>query len=108
LRRAYALLGLVQAICLFANSSITWPGSEGTSLAAVLKDTDAFLRDMSLRIAAAFATTLPKAPSVVAALKEERDLIAAKSACSPAPSLRSQRSTIILASFCRLFGQSTT
>ena len=84
LRRVYALLGLVLAICLFAKfvDHIAW--LRGSGLAALLKDTYELLRDMSLLIATggvAFITNVfQKRSSFIAALKEEwRDIIAAKS-----------------------------
>jgi len=107
LRRVYALLGLVLAICLFAKfvDHIAW--LKGSSLAALLKDTYELLRDMSLLIATggvAFITNVfQKRSSFIAALKEEwRDIIAAKSVLFSYTQLEKPTRELYLATFCKL------
>jgi hypothetical protein len=107
MRRVYALLGSVLAICLLAKFVDHMPALRGSGLEALLKDAYEFLRDMSLLIATggvAYITNIyQKRSSFVAALKQEwRDIIAAKSALFSYTQLEKPTLDHYLETFCKL------
>jgi hypothetical protein len=107
MRRVYALLGLVLAICLFAKFVDHITPLRGSGLEAVLKDAYEFLRDMSLLIAtggvAYISNVYQKRSSFIEALKEEwRDIIAAKSALFSYTQVERPTTEQYLATFCKL------
>jgi hypothetical protein len=107
MRRVYALLGSVLAICLMAKFVDHIPALRGSGLEALLKDAYEFLRDMSLLIATggvAYITNVyQKRSSFVDALKQEwRDIIAAKSALFSYTQLEKPSLEHYLETFCRL------
>jgi hypothetical protein len=107
MRRVYALLGSVLAICLLAKFVDHIPALRGSGLEALLKDAYEFLRDMSLLIATggvAYITNIyQKRSSFVDALKQEwRDIIAAKSALFTYTQLERPTLEHYLETFCTL------
>jgi len=107
MRRVYALLGSVLAICLLAKFVDHIPALRGSGLEALLKDAYEFLRDMSLLIATggvAYITNVyQKRSSFVDALKQEwRDIIAAKSALFTYTQLERPTLEHYLETFCTL------
>jgi hypothetical protein len=107
MRRVYALLGSVLAICLLAKFVDHIPALRGSGLEALLKDAYEFLRDMSLLIATggvAYITNIyQKRSSFVDALKQEwRDIIVAKSALFSYTQLEKPGLEHYLETFCKL------
>lgn len=107
MRRVYALLGSVLAICLLAKFVDHIPALRGSGLEALLKDAYEFLRDMSLLLATggvAYITNIyQKRSSFVDALKQEwRDIIAAKSAVFSYTQLEKPSLERYLETFCKL------
>jgi hypothetical protein len=107
MRRVYALLGAVLAICLLAKFVDHIPTLKGSGLQAPLKDAYEFLRDMSLLLATggvAFITNVyQKRSSFVDALKQEwRDIIAAKSVLFSYTQLEKPTLEQYLETFCKL------
>jgi hypothetical protein len=107
MRRVYALLGSVLAICLLAKFVDHIPALRGSGLEALLKDAYEFLRDMSLLIATggvAYITNIfQKRSSFLEALKQEwRDIIAAKSALFSYTQLEKPSLEHYLETFCKV------
>ena len=107
MRRVYALLGSVLAICLLAKFVDHIGPLRGSGLEALLKDAYEFLRDMSLLIATggvAYITNIyQKRSSFVDALKQEwRDIIAAKSVLFSYTQLEKPTLEHYLETFCKL------
>lgn len=107
MRRVYALLGSVLAICLLAKFVDHIAPLRGSGLEALLKDAYEFLRDMSLLIATggvAYITNIyQKRSSFLDALKQEwRDIIAAKSALFSYTQLEEPTLEHYLETFCKL------
>jgi hypothetical protein len=107
LRRIYALLVVVLAICLLAKTAHHVPVLADTIAGRLLVDAYEFLRDMSLLIAtggvAYIANIYQKRQSFIEALKEEwRDIILAKSALFTYTQLERPTLEQYLETFCKL------